>query len=223
MRVIRAVDLSLPIEPESQVYPGDPPVEIGIEATVADGGFNVRRMAFGSHTGTHCDAPYHVDDAGARIDELDLRLFTGPGVVLDVRHRRDRELITLADLTPQLHRLAAGDILLLHTGWTRHYRTARYFDHPYLAQDACQAVLETGVRVLGVDTLSLDETTDEQHPGVGWPCHQRVLGAGGVLIENLTNLDRIDFTDPFVCALPLRLAGSDGSPVRAVALELHRG
>jgi kynurenine formamidase len=81
-------------------------------------------------------------------------------------------------------------------------------------------ILATGVRSIGVDAMSIDETVDDEHPGDGWPCHQRVLGSGGVLLENLAHLDRVDFARPFLSALPLRLTGADGSPVRAAAFDL---
>ena len=124
-----------------------------------------------------------------------------------------------AGISPGL-KLEAGTIAVLWTGWTRHYGTSAYFDHPYVDPAACQALLDAGVRTIGVDALSIDESIDDDHPGAGWPCHDLVLGAGGVLLENLAHLDRIDFHDPFITALPLRLTGLDGSPVRAAAFDL---
>jgi kynurenine formamidase len=219
----RFIDLTLPLDAGTQVYPGDPRVVIEPDQTVAQGGFNVHRFTLGTHTGTHLDAPYHIDDGGTRVDAIDLGLLAGPAVIADARHRGDRCVITVNDLSPCLDALGAGVVLLVRTGWTAHHGTPRYLDHPYLDAEACRAVLDRGVRTLGVDAMSLDETADGDHPGAGWPCHHLVLGVGGVLIENLTNLDRIDFPDPFVTAFPLRLTGLDGSPVRAVAMDRPPG
>ena len=110
--------------------------------------------------------------------------------------------------------------MLLHTGWDAHYGTPAYFENPYLDADACRRLLERGVRTNGLDALNLDETPDDQHPGVGFPCHHLIADLGGVIIENLRGLGDIDFADPFISVLPSRLEAADGAPVRAVAVEL---
>ena len=84
--------------------------------------------------------------------------------------------------------------------------------------DACRALLDRGVRTIGLDTPSIDET-----PSATYPCHHMIAAAGGVIVENLTNLAAVDFPDPFLSVLPLRLTGADGAPVRAVALDLRAG
>jgi kynurenine formamidase len=223
VHVRRAVDLSVPLDRDTQVYPGDPPVRTEPAATIDRDGYNLLAVHLGSQSGTHCDAPYHFLDGGARIDQLDLRLFAGPGVLVDVRGRPDRAVIGLADVAPALDRVGPGTIVVLHTGWSTHYGTPRYADHPHLGPDACRAVLDRGVRTIGLDTPNIDETPDATHPGGDWPCHRMIAAAGGVIVENLTNLAAVDFPDPFVSVLPLRLTGADGAPVRAVALDLRRG
>jgi hypothetical protein len=85
MRVRRAVDLSLAVHPDTQVYPGDPVVRFETAATIGADGFNLLRLHIGSRSGTNCDAPYHFDPAGARIDEVDPAPFAGPTVLIDVR------------------------------------------------------------------------------------------------------------------------------------------
>ena len=211
----RVVDLSVPLDGDTPVYPGDPPVRLRPTATVERDGYNLLAVHMGSQSGTHCDAPYHFDPAGARIDELDLRLFAGPGVVVDVRGLAGRTSIGPADVAPYLERMTPGAIVVLHTGWSAHLRTPRYGDHPYLGADACRAVLDRGVRTIGLDTPNVDET-----PSESWACHRMIAAAGGVVVENLTNLAAIDFADPFLSVLPLRLTGADGAPVRAVAMQL---
>ena len=213
---MRLVDLSHRLDEGVQVYPGDPVFRTSSAATVDADGFNVQHVAMGSHTGTHVDAPFHFFADGARIDELDLGLFVGPAVIVDVRGRAPRERITWADLAPHAERMGPGRIVLLHTGWSAHFRTERYLDHPFLDGEAAERVLATGVRTLGVDALNPDETVLD---GAGdFSVHEAVLGAGGVIAENLTNLAAIDGADPLVSLLPLSLASADGAPVRAVAM-----
>jgi kynurenine formamidase len=207
--VRRVVDLSVPLDDRTPVYPGDPPVRLTPAATIARDGYNLLAVRMGSQSGTHCDAPHHFREDGARVDALDLRLFAGPGVIVDVRGRPDRYPIGVPDLAPHLDRVGPGTIVVLHTGRSDH-------DHPYLAADACRALLDRGVRTIGLDTPSIDRTPDLE----GYPCHHLMAAAGGVIVENLTNLAAVDFPDPFLSVLPLRLTGADGAPVRAVAMQL---
>jgi kynurenine formamidase len=215
--VRRVVDLSVPLDDGTPVWPGDPPVRLAPAATIDRDGYNLLAIHLGSQSGTHCDAPYHFDPGGPRIDELDLRLFTGSAVILDLRGLRARHAIGVADLGP-LERLGPGTIVVLHTGWSAHRGTPHYADHPYLGADACRVLLDGGVRTIGLDTPNVDETP--VGPEAAYPCHRLIAAAGGVVVENLTNLAAVDFADPFVSVLPLRLTGADGAPVRAVALQL---
>jgi kynurenine formamidase len=111
-------------------------------------------------------------------------------------------------------------MLLLHTGWDAHWGTDAYFDHPFLDGDAAERVVAAGVRTVGLDALSLDETVPGGEPAGGFAAHLAVLGAGGVIIENLRGLDAVRAAEPVVSVLPLRLAGADGAPVRAVAFDV---
>ena len=215
----RLVDLSHPVHDGMPVYPGDPAVRLRPAATLADHGYNVLHVHLGSHSGTHVDAPYHFVADGARVDELPLELFVGPAVVADVRGVGPRGRIAWADLEPWAARLGPGRPLVLRTGWSEHWGSDRYADHPFLTGDAARRLVAAGVRTVGVDAFSVDETGTSGAPADGFPAHEALLGAGGVVVENLTNLGALDgVADPWLSVLPLRLAGADGAPVRAVAL-----
>lgn len=221
MRVRRIVDLSVPVGPGTQVYPGDPVPAFAVHATVRRDGYNLLRIGLGSQTGTHVDAPYHFRDDAPRIDELDLTLFAGPAVRLDVRGAGPRERITWEHLAPAAESIGPGVIALICTGWAAHYGTPAYFDHPFLDPDACRRMLDRGVRTFCLDTVNIDETPDEDHPGDGYPVHHLIAAAGGVIGENFRNLELVDFPDPLVCCLPLALEHADGAPVRAVAMQVQ--
>ncbi|WP_345474976.1 cyclase family protein [Actinoallomurus oryzae] len=219
MHVRRIVDLSVPLSASTQIYPGDPVPRIEPAATIEADGFNLLSLRLGSQTGTHVDAPYHFRADGARIDEMDLSLFAGEGAVIDVTGLAPRARITWESIAPAAGRLGPGVIALLHTGWPDRYGTPAYFDHPFLDADACRRMLGLGVRTFLLDFPNIDETPDAAHPGEGFPAHRLIAAAGGVIGENLRGFEQIDFT-PFVSCLPLRLAGADGAPVRAVAMDL---
>lgn len=211
MRVRRLVDLSVPVDHDTQVYPGDPQPSLTQHATIPREGFNVLAVHVGSHTGTHIDAPYHVRANGRRVDELDPALCAGPATVIDARGVGPRDPITW-------DRIAGADpapIVLIHTGWSHHYGTPTYFDHPFLDTEAVRRMLALGVRTFCIDAPSIDLTPDNN-----LPAHLLIADAGGVIGENFRNFELIDWPDPFVSCLPIKLAGADGAPVRAVALEI---
>ncbi len=214
MQVRRVVDLSVPIGPDTQVYPGDPLPRLTPHATIARDGYNLLALHLGSQTGTHIDAPYHVRADGTPVDELDLALCAGPATVLDARGVGPREPITW----DRIGAARMAPIVLVDTGWSRHYGTPVYFDHPFLDPDAVRRMLDLGVRTFCVDAPSIDPTPDED-----LAAHLLVADAGGVIGENFRNLERVDWPDPFVSCLPIRLAGADGAPVRAAAFQLSDG
>ena len=214
------VDLSHPLDDDTPVYPGDPVARFEPATTIDEHGYNVLHVRMGSQTGTHVDAPFHFLADGARIDELPLELFLGPAVVADVRGKAPHEPITWADLAPVADRVGPGRMLLLHTGWDAHWGTDAYFDHPFLDGGAAERLVAAGVRTIGLDALSLDETVLGGEPAAGFPAHLAVLGAGGVIVENLRNLAALPSAEPVVSVLPLRLSGADGAPVRAVAFDV---
>ncbi|WP_377269894.1 cyclase family protein [Peterkaempfera sp. SMS 1(5)a] len=213
------VDLSVPVFTGMPVYPGDPEVSMAPALRAADDGVNVLRLHLGSQSGTHVDAPYHVDDTWPTLEGLPLDLFTGPAVVADVRGLEPAAAITPDHLAAALPRLGPGVILVLCTGWAAHWETDRYAAHPWLTTEAAQAVVDTGTRTVAVDALSVDPSLEA---GTALPAHRILCGAGAVIAENLTNLGPVAEADaagvPVELSLfPLRLTASDGAPVRAVA------
>jgi len=210
----RYVDLSVPIATGMPVYPGDPQVELSPTATVATHGCNVLGLRLGSHTGTHVDAPYHIDDSLPKFDELPLDRFVGPAVVVDARDAGPR-----APLGPERFADVArrGAIVLIATGWSARWGTEAYRDHPYLTAEAARLLAEAGVATVGIEGFSVDPTPDE-----AFAAHLALCGAGVVIAENLANLSELADAQAAgrsieVSMLPLRLAQADGSPVRAVA------
>lgn len=215
---VRVIDLSHPVGPNTQVYPGDAPPVVSPACSLAADGYNSVRLELGSHTGTHADAPYHFLENGLRLDDLPLERFTGPAVVVDATGLAPRTAIGPEAFAPWEERLAPGAIVLVRTGWDRHYGTEDYFHHPYLSGEAARMLVERGVRTLGLDTLSPDETPYAGHEADDWSAHLAILGAGGTVIENLRGLGAAGVQGAHFCAFPLRLESGDGAPVRAVAL-----
>ncbi|MEW2130886.1 cyclase family protein [Streptomyces sp. NPDC005435] len=210
------LDLSVPVVTGMPVYPGDPEVTVSPALRAPADGVNVLSLHLGSQSGTHVDAPYHIDDAWPRLDELPLSRFAGRAVVADVRGLAPRSPVTPELLAPALGASAPGTVLLLATGWSAHWGTATYADHPFLTPAAAEAVVSAGVRTVAADALSVDPSGPASDPAL--PAHRVLCGAGGVIAENLTHLDRlVGVPDAEVFLFPLHLPGADGAPVRAVA------
>jgi Predicted metal-dependent hydrolase len=211
-------DLTHQIETEMQTYPGDPAVTVSSATTVEADGAAVERVELGSHTGTHVDAPAHVIPDGRTLDTFELDAFAFDAVRVDCRALGAREAIPAA-LVPTG---TDADCVVFDTGWADHWGTPRYRDHPYLSPEAGEACAEAGVAV-ATDTLSPDPTppadadeSDDAGDTTDAPVHEAVLGAGQLIVENLTGLGGLRRFE--LRALPLALAG-DGAPVRAAAVE----
>lgn len=211
---MRLIDLSVPVATGMPVYPGDPRVTVAPALSATDDGVNVLHLDMGSQSGTHVDAPFHIDDMLPTLDQLPLERFWGPAVVVDTRGAGPR-----TPLGPSLFegRLRAGTIVLVATGWSRHWGTDAYPAHPYLTPEAAELLVAAGIRTVGIDALSVDTT-----PADDFPAHRILCGAHAVIAENLTGLDPLldaqSAGEPIeVSLLPLRLPAADGAPVRAVA------
>lgn len=212
------IDLSHYLDDSTQLYPGDPKFSSCPALTLEKDGFNVMGISLGTHTGTHVDAPSHSIKDGATITGLDLSLFQGPALVIDVRGKQAREKIVWEDLKAYESQMQTGKIVLLYTGWSMYWKTPKYIDHPFLDCTAAEGLMERGIRTVGMDIMSPDETYHEGTESVGdFIAHQIILSKGGVIAENLTNLDAIAVGNFTVSFMPLKLTDADGSPVRAVA------
>ncbi|MGW4243886.1 cyclase family protein [Nocardia sp. NPDC004722] len=211
---MRIIDLSVPIRSGMPVYPGDPEVTLRPALTAAVDGVNVLHLDMGSQTGTHVDAPRHIDDSLPALDELPLDRFLGPAVAIDARAVGAGGAIGREFFEG---RVAAGQIVVIVTGWSRFWGTHEYLNHPHLTVAAAEYLIESGVRTIGIDALSVDPTPAEEIP-----VHRIVCGAHGVIAENLTGLAELlavqETGQQFEVSLfPLHLPGADGAPVRAVA------
>ena len=202
-----------------QVFPGDPEVTITVAAEIAADGFQVAEVHAGTHTGTHLDAPLHTVAGGTSVDQLDLRRLVGRARIVRLPEVDPGHVFSWVDVETQLSDLESVAMVLFQTGWSRHFGTELYLNHPSFDAEIAVCLLDRGISVVGFDTLNPDPT-DLSGADVVLPFHRALLGADGVIVENLTNLASIDFANPWVSVLPLPFAGMDGSPVRAVALDL---
>jgi arylformamidase len=212
------IDLSHPLDTGTPPFPGNPAVEIFVQATIPSdhpigvpGAMNVSRIHTGLHVGTHMDAPFHFYRQGCTIDQIALDHAVGPAVLVELGQKRAKAEITPAELLPHEAAIAQARRIVFNTGWASRWGQADYFtDHPVISAEAAHLIVEWGVLLIGIDTPSVD-----RHP---YPAHFALLGNKVLIVENLTNLDSIQQPLFQFVALPLKITARDASPVRAVAI-----
>jgi kynurenine formamidase len=211
------IDLSHTLDPSTPVYPGDPPVAFETMDSTSgppeDGRrrVNLSALRAGLHAGTHLDAPFHFFGERETVDRVPLDHCVGTAVLA----RIEKEVIEPRHLQRYEGRARGCGRIVINTGWHHRWGMPDYFEgHPVLSADAARLLVEWGVVLVGVDTPSVDREPFE--------AHVTLLNNDILIVENLTNLDAVDAELFTFAALPLKLGGRDGSPVRAVALDAPR-
>jgi len=202
------IDISVPLYTGMVHWPDNPTVRIERMQDLARGdAANVSKLELGAHTGTHMDAPRHFFADGAGLDEMPLDAALGPARVIRIEHP---QAILPAEL--EAHNLQAGERVLFRTqNSERCWNTDQFVeDFVYISAAAAQFLVDRQVRTVGVDYISVGGYVYD-----GVETHQILLGAGLWLIEGL-NLAAVEPGAYELVCLPLRVAGADGAPARAI-------
>lgn len=201
-------DISLPIADGGVVYPGNPEIRIEAQQSIANGGSsNVSSLYFGSHTGTHVDAPKHFFDDGATVDMLALDVLMGPAVLIGV----DDDVMAVGVEHLERNELKDHTRILIKSRNSRFIRDRTFVkDYTYLAPDGAEYLASLGVRLVGVDYFSVEQFHSGHHR-----THRILLERGIIIVEGL-DLSGPPLGPYDLRVLPLRLAGLDGAPARAV-------
>lgn len=210
---MKIIDLSLDIEHGSPTFPLDPKTGVLVHHTIKSMKYNISQLILSTHLGTHLDAPYHFFDEGRTVDKLDMGKCVGqarvvkldgigPGSRITIEHFKGRESVFAADAR-----------VILNTGWYKRFPGDVYFaEMPGITVECAKWIADRGISMLGLDLPGVNPTEWEE-------VHKIFLSREIVIVEGLTNLDAIGNGEVFFIALPLKLKGRDGSPVRAVAVE----
>ncbi len=201
-------DISVPVVNGGLIYPGNPAISIAPQQEVSKGGSsNVSSLAFGSHTGTHVDAPKHFFDDGLTVDALPLDTLMGPAMLICV----EDDVAAVGEEELRRHELSGHTRILLKTRNSSFLREREFKkDYTYLAPDGAAYLVALGVRLVGIDYLSIEQFHSGHHR-----THRTLLEAGVVIVEGL-DLSVPPMGPYDLRVLPLRLAGLDGAPARAV-------
>lgn len=210
-------DCSVPISRDLPTYPGDPGIQIQEWSSLAEGaGANVSALSFGAHTGTHVDAPAHFIEGAKKVESLALDVLIGEAQVVEVPE--DCRVIEEEFVASQCK--AGTERVLFKTrnsaAWGEAFKADFRTDFTYLDLSAAKRLVETGVRLVGIDYLSIEKFRSKDHE-----VHRALLSHEVIILEGLNLTDVPPGKYELIC-LPLRLRTSlgDGAPARAVLRTL---
>jgi len=190
---MKIIDLSIYLDNDTPTYPGDDHPQVLQLTTVANQGWNSKKLTITSHIATHIDAPFHMFESGKKLDDFPLETFAGSGVVLDISN-------------PQLDMVKENDILLFSTGLAHD----DYPSESLVSIDLGKKIVALKPKIVGFDSFSPDVSPFEIH---------RLFFKNNILIaENLTNLKKLIGKRCNFYLLPLKIKDADGAPCRAIAV-----
>jgi arylformamidase len=205
-------DVSMPLRTGGLVYPNNPPISITPVSSIAAGATaNVSRLDMGSHTGTHVDAPLHFMDGGAGVDELPLDVLIGPARLIAFGD----DVLSVGETELRQHDLTGVTRVLIRTrnsAWLASGSAEFHPDFTHVAPDGAEYLVSLGVRLVGVDYLSVEQVHSPHHR-----THRTLLESGVVIVEGMM-LGAPEPGDYELYCLPLLLSGLDGAPARAVLI-----
>jgi len=211
---MRIWDISRTLSNELAEWPGDEPFHFQLTKTIAEGqSVNLGAIKMSVHNGTHADARFHFDTKGESIEKAPLEIYLGRAVVVDLTEAfsqsKEKHLITIEDFQPHSEEIAETSRVLVKTG--RWSNSAVFPSQiPVIAADVPAWLQKNGVKLLGLDLPSVDEIDSKSLQN-----HHALAAAGVAIVESLdlsgAGAGIYDFA-----ALPLKIAGGDGAPMRAV-------
>jgi arylformamidase len=199
------IDITLPLKDGVPVWPGDTPYSFELNWKKEDtGSVNVGAISMSTHTGTHIDAPYHFNENGAKVKNLDLNIYVGSTTVVEVMNQK---VITPDNL--HAFPLERNTRLLIKTNsWSKRNKFPK--EIPFFSPEIGPYLASKGIRLVGVDTPSVDPLDSKE-----LPTHHSLNNNGVYILEGIV-LDYVEPGEYELIALPLYLEEADASPVRAI-------
>jgi len=207
----RYIDLSHDITHQMGVFPADPAVGILTHHNYQNGYF-VSQIIMGTHTGTHIDVPVHKIPGKNTVDKVAIDRFVGRAYVMKL-DLEPLAPISAEVLEPFKAKVADVEAIIFQTGWSSHFGKEDFFtSFPGIDESGVNWLVENGIRLIGLETPSVNAIYHAE-------IHTLLLDKEIVIVESLNNVDAIEQEYVMFCAVPLKLKGLDGSPVRAYAIE----
>ena len=212
---MKLLDLTLIISENIPTFPGSPQPSFVQDKNIKNDGYNSELLFLSSHTGTHLDAPYHFQEKGEKIHEISLKRLVSSAILVKSRKKGDQP-ITKTDIQKfeKKHgKIPSGSTVIFWTGWLKMIKNISYFiRNPGLSTAAAKYLVSKKINLVGTDSPSIDLGKDKR-----FPVHHIFSKNNVLIVENLTNLEKIRSSKFHFVVLPLKLKGATGSPVRAIA------
>lgn len=207
----KIIDISIDLSNKTIVYPNNIPLSIETHAHIPESTTHLSKIIMGTHTGTHVDAPMHAVLNASTLDQIPLESFIGICRVIDVTHRGPGESVKKEDLGE----IFPGERILLKTSNSIRGFENFYEDYVYLDGDAADWLAEIGIKIIGIDYLSIKQKgSKDQRP------HTSLLQKNIPIIEGI-NLNHVGAGEYELICLPLKFTGVEGGPVRAILREIN--
>lgn len=196
-------------------FPDSPSPQFISWSSIKDDGYNLELLFLSSHTGTHLDAPFHFEKKGAKIHQIPVARLVGRALLIKIKKVKD-QAITKKDLLEferKNGKIQNFTSIMFFTDWQKNLNKKFYFtNNPGLSKSAIDYLVSKKINLVGIDSPSIDIGIDKSFTA------HKILAKNNILIvENLSNLEKIPTSEFNFIILPLKLKGATGSPVRAIA------
>ena len=213
---MKPIDLTLTISQSIPNFPGSPKPQFISWSTIKEDGYNLELLFLSSHTGTHLDAPYHFVKNGAKIHQISVKRLIGIAILAKIPKEKNNA-ITKSDIISFEKRngnISIYSSIVFFTNWQKNLNKDFYFhSNPGLSESAAKYLASKKINLVGIDSPSIDLGEDKNFTA------HKILAKNIILIvENLSNLNKIKSKNFELIILPLKLKDATGSPVRAIAI-----
>ena len=213
---MKVIDLTLIISEDTPTFPGSPNPNFINWENIQKDGYNLELLFLSTHTGTHIDAPYHFLKKGQKIHQISPKRLVTEAILIKIRKGSDQS-ITKTDIEKfekKYGKIDDGSTVIFHTGWQKNLEKKSYFvKNPGLSKSAAKYLTSKKINLVGIDSPSIDLGKDDK-----FSVHHILAKNGILIVENLTNLDKIHSEKFHLIVAPLKLKNATGSPIRAMAL-----
>ena len=212
---MKHLDLTLTISKSIPSFPGSPSPQFISWSSIKDDGYNLELLFLSSHTGTHLDAPYHFAKKGAKIHQIPLTRLVGNALLIKIKKVKDQTITKndLLEFERKNGKIQNYSSIIFFTDWQKNLKKNFYFtNNPGLSKSAINYLVSKKINLVGIDSPSIDPGIDKSFTA------HKILAKNNILIvENLSNLEKIPSLEFNFIIFPLKLKDATGSPVRAMA------
>ncbi|MDH3695777.1 MAG: cyclase family protein [Nitrosopumilus sp.] len=212
---MKPIDLTLTISKSIPTFPNSPKPQFLLWSNIKDDGYNLELLFLSSHTGTHLDAPYHFVKNGIKINQIPLDRLIGKAILIKLQKTKNVPIIKsdIISFEKKNGKILNHSSVFFFTAWQKNLKKDNYFtENPGLSISAAKYLASKKVNLVGIDSPSIDLGKDES-----FSVHHILSKNNILIVENLTNLNKISSKEFNFIILPLKLKNATGSPVRAIA------